>query len=196
MLLRAFRKAGASAKAGATNNDGLAALEFALILPVMIALFFGTIEVSLALLARADVSVMASTAADLISQKSAVANTDFSNVYAAAGAILYPNPGTPSIRITSVVDDGSGAPNGTHLTGTVAWSCTQQGTGTLPPAPTGPVTLPKPMMTPGGSVIIAEVAYDYASPTSAMITGKIKMTNNFWTKPRRVLQITAPASCT
>ena len=47
-------------------------------------------------------------------------------------------------------------------------------------------------MTNGGSVIIAEVAYNYASPTSKVITGPLNMANNFYTKPRRVLQIGTP----
>jgi len=35
----------------------------------------------------------------------------------------------------------------------------------------------------------------YASPTTQVITGPINMTNNFLTKPRRVAQITEPATC-
>jgi hypothetical protein len=54
------------------------------------------------------------------------------------------------------------------------------------------VTLPQAIMTSGGSVIIAEVAYNYASPTTNVITGPLNMTNNFYTKPRRVLQIGTP----
>ena len=52
-------------------KDGAAAVEFALLLPLMITMFFGVVETTLALLCRADVSVMASTAADLISQVNA-----------------------------------------------------------------------------------------------------------------------------
>ena len=73
---------------GAANCDGLAALEFAMLLPFMITLFFGVVECSLALLCRADVSIMASTAADLISQADTLATADISNVYSAAGTIL------------------------------------------------------------------------------------------------------------
>ena len=47
-------------------------------------------------------------------------------------------------------------------------------------------------MTANGSVIIAEIAYRYASPTTKVITGAINFTNNFYTKPRRVPQIPAP----
>jgi len=176
-------------------EDGLAAVEFALLLPVMITLFFGVVESTLALLCRADVSVMASTAADLISQEGAATPADLSNVYAAAGTILYPNTGTPTIRLTSVIYD---TVSQSTTSGKVDWTCTQAGTGTLTPASRNhgdTVTLPQALMTTNGSVIIAEVAYSYASPTTKVITGPINMTNNFWTKPRRVAQITRPASC-
>jgi Flp pilus assembly protein TadG len=186
----------------AANKDGIAAVEFALLLPVLITLFFGVVETSLALLCRADVSVMASTAADLISQAGTLATADVNNVYSASGTILYPyydpsavGSAKPTIRLTSVIDDGSGAVGQSHLTGTVAWTCTQAGSGTLVPATRtvgSTVTLPQAIMTSGGSVIIAEVAYNYASPTTKVITGPLNMTNNFYTKPRRVLQIGAP----
>jgi len=190
---RTFRKA----------NDGVAAVEFALILPVMIAMFFGVVELSLALTCRADVSVMASTAADLISQESIATAADLSNVYAAAGTLLYPyydpsvtGSAKPTIRITSVIYD---TVSKSTTAGKIDWTCTQSGSGTLTPtsrAKGDTVTLPQALMTTSGSVIIAEVAYNYASPTTQVLTGAINMTNNFWTKPRRVSQITAPASCT
>jgi Flp pilus assembly protein TadG len=187
----------------ASNQDGIAAVEFALLLPVMITLFFGVVETSLALLCRADVSKMASTAADLISQANTVSSADLGNVYAAAGTILYPyyDPSVsgsdrPSIRLTSVVDDGSGAAGKSHLTGKVAWTCTQTGSGALTPATRAvgnTVTFTQPLMTEGGSVIIAEIAYNYASPTTKVIAAPINFTNNFYTKPRRVAQIPSPA---
>jgi Flp pilus assembly protein TadG len=209
--LHALHKAGASAparfarlakkgtlrvRAGAAKNDGTAAVEFALLLPVMITMFFGVVESTLALLCRADVSVMASTAADLISQESVATSADIRNVYSAAGTILYPyyNPSNgsakPTIRITSVVYD---ATNPSTTSGQVGWSCTQVGSGTLPSQGTT-VTLPQALMTTNGSVIIAEVAYNYVSPTTEVITGPMNMTNSFWTKPRRVAQITGPAA--
>ena len=204
-MLRAFRKSWARASKAArhgANSEGTAAVEFALLLPILITLFFGVVESSLALLCRADVSLMASTAGDLISQTKAATTTDISNVYSAAGTLLYPyydpsqtGSAKPTIRITSVVDDGSGAATGNHLTGKVAWSCTQSGSGTLTPTTrtvNSTVTLPQPLMTDKGSVVIAEIAYNYISETTKTITGPINFTNNFYAKPRRVLQIPAP----
>ena len=207
MMRRAFQAVGIWARSltgtrhRAINEDGTAAVEFAMLAPIMITLFFGVFESSLALICRADVSLMAGTAADLISQANTVNTADVSNIYDAAGTILYPyyNPANgsakPTIRLTSVIDDGSGAVGQNQLTGTVAWTCTQAGSGTLTPAamtPGSTVTLPQALMTAGGSVIIAEIAYKYDSPTTKVITGTINFTNNFYTKPRRVLQIGAP----
>jgi len=183
----------------AANCDGMAALEFAMLLPFMITLFFGVVECSLALICRADVSIMASTTADLISQADTLAAGDISNVYNAAGTILYPyyDPSTagsakPTVRITSVIYATS---TQSTTAGKVAWTCTQSGSGTLTPtsrATGSTLTLPQALLTSGNSVIVAEIAYNYASPTTKVITGAINFTNNFYTKPRRVLQIPSP----
>jgi len=211
-MLRVIRRIGIWAQArkaarNASNQDGTAAVEFAMLMPVMITLFFGVMESSLALICRSDVSLMTSTAGDLISQVNTASKADIANVYSAAGTVLYPyyNPAEtdmtqpdaakPSIRITSVIDDGSGAPTRDHLTGTVAWTCTQIGSGTLPlPTPVvgGPITFPQPLMTDKGSIVIAEVSYLYTSPTSKMINKSITFTNRFYAKPRRVAQIATP----
>ncbi len=192
MKWRGFRK----------SNDGAAAVEFAILLPLLISMFFGVVETSLALLCRADVSVMASTAADLISQVNAASTTDITNVYSAAGTILYPyydpsnGSAKPTIRLTSVIYDTTSQ---STTAGKVAWTCTQSGSGTLSPSSRtvgATVTLPQALMTTNGSVIIAEIAYNYVSPTTKVITGPINMTNNFYTKPRRIAQIAAPSSCT
>jgi hypothetical protein len=53
--------------------------------------------------------------------------------------------------------------------------------------------LPQPLMTLNGSIVIAEIAYNYSSPNTKVITGDIPFTNNFYAKPRRVAQIPAPA---
>lgn len=178
-ILRRFRK----------DHGGLAAVEFAFLLPVLLTLFFGVVEVSAGLGARADVNNVASTSADLVAQASNISNADMQNVFAAASAILYPNPVTSGsgaallkIVVTSLVDTGS------TTSGKVAWSDSSTGSGAR--AVGGTVTLPSGLMTSGGSVVMAEVTYTYGSPTSKMISGSITMTQTFYTKPRRVSAIT------
>jgi Flp pilus assembly protein TadG len=179
------------------SRDGLAAVEFGFIAPVMVTLFFGTMELADALSCRTDVSSVASTAGDLVAQESTITTADLSNVYNAATAILYPyypnfSQTKPTIRITSIIDAGSTG------SGTIQWTCTQAGSGTLKPASRSvgdTVTLPQPIMTSGNSIIMAEVSYGYASPVSKMIVGTPNMTNVFYTRPRQVAQIPGPTSC-
>jgi len=190
IVFRRFRK----------GEKGLAAVEFALILPVLITMLFGMGELSLAVFCRTDISQIASTVADLVAQESTVASTDLSNVYNAANSILYPyypnlSASKPTIRITSVNFDTS--TNSTTV-GKVAWTCSQSGNGTLSPASravNSTVTFSQPLLSSGGSVLMVEVAYSYASPTTQVVAGSYNMTDQFYTKPRRVGQIPAPSSC-
>jgi Flp pilus assembly protein TadG len=192
------------AKKHPDDESGMAAVEFALLLPVLITLFFGVVELSLALACRADVANVASTAADLVAQESSVASGDMTNVFSAASAILYPySQGNATITIYSIVDNKTSA-------GRVAWSCTKAGTAT---ATTGPNTPPSgtnggdmiaatnldangnPSYGGGGSVILATITYNYTSPTTKILSTPIAMSNTFYSKPRRVLTITGPTSC-
>jgi len=182
------------------GEKGLAAVEFALILPVLVTMLFGMGELSLAVFCRTDITQIASTVADLVAQESTVASSDLSNVYNAANTILYPyypnlSTSKPTIRITSVNFDTS--TNSTTV-GKVAWTCSQSGNGTLSPASravNSTVTFSQPLLSSGGSVLMVEVAYSYASPTTQVVAGSYNMTDQFYTKPRRVGQIPAPSSC-
>jgi Flp pilus assembly protein TadG len=190
-LFRAFQR----------ETNGLAALEFALITPVLIVMLFGMGELSLAIFARTDISQIASTVSDLVAQESTVAGTDLTNVYNAANTILYPfykaTPGTtPSIRITSVIFDT--ATNDTY-TGKVAWSCAQAGNltfqsgGAAQRSKDSTYTFTQPLLSSGSSVLVVEVAFGYSSPTTLAITTPFKYYDSFVTKPRRVAQIPAPS---
>lgn len=186
-----------------THQGGLAAVEFAFILPVMLVLFFGVVEISMALGAKASVTSVASTAADLIAQESTVTTTDEQNVFNAASAILYPHPTSQTVNgqtssllkivISSIVYDSK------HPTtsGLVAWSDSSTGTGarSLGSSYTYPADAINPgntsnLVDAGGSIILVEVTYNYSSPTSQTVAGSWTMTSSFITRPRQVSQIT------
>jgi Flp pilus assembly protein TadG len=164
-LLARFRRA----------KDGLAAVEFAMLAPVMVALFLGSIELCDALDCQQKVTGMASTASDLVAQETQISNSDISNVFSAVNSIIYPYP-TAGLKIvvSSIVDN-----NGTSK---VAWSDAQNGS---PRTVGSTVTLPTGVMSSGGSVILAEVSYPYSSSVSDYITGTINMTETFYGRPRR-----------
>ena len=182
-LLRHFRR----------DKNGLAAVEFALILPAMLVLFFGVTEVSQMLDARAAVTNIVSVTADLVAQKSTVTQNDVSEVFGAAKTMLYPHDATAAhIKVSSIVYD---TVSKSLTSGKVAWSCAKHD---VPRNVGDTVTLPEEMMTVGGSVIVSEITYDYSSPVSKLVVGAFSMKNTFYTKPRRVMSISGPAanSCT
>jgi Flp pilus assembly protein TadG len=161
-------------------QSGMAAVEFAMVLPAMLALVFGSIEVTNALVCKGEVTNTASTAADLIAQETKVTDADLNNVYASLNALLYPYPTSGTqVRITSIIDDGQGGAK-------VAWSQAQNVT----PYTTGQaMTVPTGLIQSGGSVIYAEVTYSYTSPFTYIIHSPISMANAFYSHPRRVPQI-------
>ncbi|MEI9990706.1 MAG: TadE/TadG family type IV pilus assembly protein [Rhizomicrobium sp.] len=169
-------------------KDGIAAVEFAILAPVMVALFLGSIELCDALDCQQKVTGMASTAADLVAQETQATNGDISNVFAAVNSIVYPYPAAGlKIVITSIAQT-----TGPNPTTKVAWSCAQN---TAPRTAGSAITVPTGVISSGGSVILAEVSYPYSSPVSDYITGTINMTETFYARPRRSTTITAPASC-
>ncbi|MDE2350630.1 MAG: pilus assembly protein [Alphaproteobacteria bacterium] len=166
----------------ARDKRGLAAVEFALIAPVLVTLLLGTVEVCDALAVHEKVTMLASTGADLVAQASSVSATDMSNIFAADSAVLFPYDGSiAQIVISSIVSDGKGG-------GTVAWSQAQNGT---------PLSVGRTMTIPTGlmdqsrcpanacSVILAQVSYGYKSPVGKFIIGTVAMTDSFYERPRR-----------
>jgi Flp pilus assembly protein TadG len=161
------------------SRSGMAAVEFALIAPVMILVFFGSIEFSEGLNCKARVERVASTAADLVAQSTAVTTTDVNNIFSAANSVLYPfSPAPAQIVVSSLVDDGHGGAK-------VAWSnatsnATARALGSAVTVPTGLI-----VSGTGGSVILAEVTYTYSSPTTQVLNANTVMTGMFYARPRR-----------
>ena len=169
-------------RALARDRSGLAAVEFALIAPVLVTLLLGTVEVCDALSCHEKVTMLASTGADLVAQATSVSATDMTNIFDADSAVLFPyNGSSAQIVISSIVSDGKGG-------GTVAWSHAQN---TAPLAANTPVTVPTGLMDQSRcpanacSVILATVSYAYTSPIGKFLVGTVTMTDSFYERPRR-----------
>src|SRR3984885_6736538 len=70
------------------DGRGNAAVEFAVIVPVMLVMFFGTVEFSSGVAVDRKVTLMARTLSDLTSQSTSVATTDLTNFQELGAAIM------------------------------------------------------------------------------------------------------------
>jgi Flp pilus assembly protein TadG len=61
------------------DEQGVSAIEFALLLPLMVSLYLGAVEMSQGIAADRKVTLTARSIGDLVSQVSSINNTDMSN---------------------------------------------------------------------------------------------------------------------
>lgn len=162
------------------NEDGISALEFAIVAPLMVLLFFGCIEISLMMRLDRKVATTSSSLGDLTARLASVDDSQMAEMFAAASVLLQPNDITQArMRITSIVDSGDGVTK-------VDWSDGYNFTAFTPGAtiavPTGIVASP-------GSVILAEVEYDYQNKLGYVINFGGTLSDRFYLRPRRVEKI-------
>jgi len=78
----------------ARDNRGSAAVEFSVIVPLMLVMFFGTIEFSSAVAVNRKLSLVAQGLADLVSRYTTVTDTDITNFFTIGNAMLSPYSST------------------------------------------------------------------------------------------------------
>jgi Flp pilus assembly protein TadG len=175
-ILRRMRRMGA-------DQRGASAIEFALIVPALFAIYVTTAEVGNALTIYRRASQVASTAADLTAQVKSLSKSDIGDIQAAASSILTPYPTSPlTIVLTSVVADASN-------NGKVDWSCANQGAAHTAGSS---YVVPAGLTEADSSVIVAEVKYRFTpllGLTSIFSPGSFDMTRKFYTRPRRSAKV-------
>jgi Flp pilus assembly protein TadG len=168
------------------DSSAVMTVEFALVLPFMVVLLFGGIDVAEAVTARRKVAIAANTISDLIAQKRTVDQDFVTNAFNAGVAIMTPlDSGKLSTTVTSVVVDQNGA---AKVAWSVAKNATARGKG-------DPFTLPTSLKAPGSSLIVAEVTFDYRPVVGYGLTGTLKMAELSYAQPR-VARKDLGVSCT
>ena len=173
-LLSSFRPFGRDARA-------IAAVEFALIMPVLLLMLFGSYDLSRMVMANQKVGVAANTVAELVAAQQTNVATPSATIAAivSAGAVSMAPYAAASTTTTVSAIDLKTAANGTCCVATVNWSFTQGGTlrpcvttltQTAVGAPPSLTSLPAAMASPPAAVqavvsatavIIADVTYAY-----------------------------------
>jgi Flp pilus assembly protein TadG len=159
----------------AHDQRGLSAVEFAMLLPLMVTLYLGGVEVSQGVAVDRKVTVMARTVADLTAQVAKVNNADMTNILNASEAVMQPYS-TQGLKITvsSVVIDANGIAK-------IAWSDTKGGAarsvGSI-------VSIPPALAVPNTSLIWGETSFAYKPVVGYVITGTINLSDQMFMRPR------------
>lgn len=142
----------------ARARDGLAALEFALVLPMICLLMLGSFELTSFLQANRRLENTASSLADVISRDTEVDDDEMTGIWSALGPLMFPNNSDAvDVRITSIqitADDEA------H----VVWCETRGSTYSTLEEDDPVTTLSANMMVEGTSIIRVEAAMSYHPP--------------------------------
>jgi Flp pilus assembly protein TadG len=171
----------------ALQEGGMAAVEFALILPILVVLWIGGVELTQALSIDRRLNNLASAIGDLSARSKQLTYADVDNIFNIGPAAMFPYSDTGlAMRVTAVDIDGSGD-------AAVAWTRKE---GTLPggvsdyaPGDSMNSVVPenlRPSGTPGSQIIIAEVYYTYTPAVGYVITGGLDLDDRMFFVPRLI----------
>lgn len=166
-----------------------AAVEFAFVVPLMLALFFGTVEFSSGVAASRKVTLVARTLSDLVSQSSTVTSDDVTNFNTTGKAIMSPYSTTDlQTRVTSLYIDP------TTKVGKVKWS---KGSGMSDLSSTDTVTVPTALQVGDTYLVYSEVKYKYVPAVGYMMAKDgVALSDATYTRPRQSLCVKFGSSAT
>lgn len=170
-----------------TDQRGIAAVEFALILPLMLMIYMGLVELSRGMRAAQKLDLVAHTLADLTAQQpsggqalgqAGLTEADITAIFSAANTLLAPLPtGALKMTISEVNIIGTPTATPTSWQAKTTWTVTRNGATARPctvltagdVAPVSVNTMPTSytQITNGvnptvGPVIVADVVYQYS----------------------------------
>ncbi len=167
------------------ERSGVAAIEFALLMPMMLTLFFGSVELSTGIAVNRKATIAAHTIADLASQYTNITNADMTNILNAASDIIYPyQSANLQATVSELAIDAQG-------NATVVWSDTQNGTAR---SVGSAVTIPTSLATPNSYLLLGETTYGFKPSYGYVVTGTLPLSDQIYLRPRQSNAITRSAS--
>jgi Flp pilus assembly protein TadG len=156
------------------ERRGVSAVEFALLLPVMLTLYLGGTEVTQGITIKRKTTIVTRAIGDLVAQSSTITNTQMTNILGAAASIVAPYPVADlKIVVSSVSIDGAGVAK-------IVWSDATANTTARTPGTD--VTLPTGLNAfPNTTLIWAEASYT--------ITGDVNLSDKMYLRPRLVSKV-------
>jgi Flp pilus assembly protein TadG len=162
------------------DNRGVSAVEFAFILPIMLTLYFGGVELSQVIAADRKTTLVARTISDLVAQGTIINNAEMGNIMSASVAVATPYPVNNLRIVVSSIDIDN------NRRATVTWSDTCRGTRR---AIGSVITLPNGLDQPNSSIVLAEVSYAHTPTVGYVLTNTINVSDRIYMRPRLVQRV-------
>ena len=172
-------------------ESGMAAVEFALVLPIMVVLWIGGVELTQGLSIDRRLNTLASTIGDLASRTKTLCYSDVDAIFDIAPGAMFPYSATGvGMRLTAVNIDAS-------RSATVGWSRGENATAyTTSNNALMNTLVPLALRVASTQVIMAEVTATYTPTVGYVITGGLALNDRLFFVPRLVASIPLTASCT
>jgi Flp pilus assembly protein TadG len=169
------------------QESGIAAVEFSLILPILLVLWIGGVEVTGALSVDRRLNNLASSMGDLVARDKEVTFAEIDDIFDLSEAALFPYDDTGiTLRITAVDMNGAGTAN-------VGWTRKQ---GTIPTgvqdfADGAQINsfVPAELRVPDSQIIMAEVYHTYRPAVGYVVTGDVQLDDRMFFVPRLVTHV-------
>jgi Flp pilus assembly protein TadG len=172
LVIPRLRRLARQAEVFPVSCQGVAAVEFAMVLPVMVLMYLGMTELTFAVNTDRKITLLSRTLADLTGRATSVNASDMDTIFGAAVSVMAPHKGdNVKMVVSSIVvkDTGQVAGGKPVLKGTVCWSAAR-GPGNPPGLPKGTVvTVPEGFQSADSSYIRADVDVDYSPVFGASV---------------------------
>jgi Flp pilus assembly protein TadG len=166
----------------AKSTRGIAAVEFAMILPVMAVMFLATFDGGRGIAIYMKVRAATYVAAAITNQYAIIHDPDMSEVFLGTTKVLAPYPSAPlAVTVSQIAIDSKG-------NATVSWSSTQGGTARTVGSS---ITVPTNLATPSTYLVLGEVSYKFTPMFGYFGNGTaFTVSDNLYVLPRNTSSIT------
>ncbi|QYF86116.1 TadE/TadG family type IV pilus assembly protein [Brevundimonas sp. PAMC22021] len=157
------------------DRRGVSAVEFALIAPVMIGLYFAMTEFSQGFMAQKRMNHVAAVVGDLVGQVNTLTTSDLDGILDVGDLVMAPYPvDTLKLRVSSVIRQ-----NDVY---TVQWSRGSNWSGADAPI------VPDGLISNGQTVIVSEIKYTYVSAVN--FSDGVNLSHTAYNLPRDTAPVT------
>jgi Flp pilus assembly protein TadG len=157
------------------STRAVAAIEFAMIMPVLAVLFLGSFDGGRAIAIYMKVRSMTYAVDAITNQYTTIQSSDMQGILGATSQMLAPYSSTPVVvKISQITISAKGV-------ATVSWGAALNGT---PRAKGSSITVPAALATPGSYLIYGETSYTYTPMFGYFSSGNIALSDNLYAVPR------------